>query len=492
MEDKIFAGKMKIVLISPPFEQNFSIAKDKRRKAILEVVQPLGIAYVAAVLEKNNYRVKIFDFALGISQFDLMKPLKRENPDIIGITATSLSIASAQWVAMNVREFFPEAIIVIGGPHVTAMPYATMSYNYFDIGVIGEGEETFLQLIRRIETSGLESLDDIEGIAYKRNGKIVLTKSRDFIKSLDDLPFPARHLLPPLSRYSPFAASYRKLPLCTIISSRGCPMGCSFCDQAVFGSVYRTRSTDNILDEIDLVKNNFGAKEIRFYDDVFTWNRDLIFELCEKMKRRNVKIPWTCFAVVKNISKKLLKEMKAAGCWQVSLGLESGDKRVLRFLKKNISLAQNERAIRWIKEAGLGIRAHFVVGSPWETKESLENTLDFAKKFDLDYAHFIKFMPYPGSEAYKMLVSKGYHFDFTRKFNMLDHTDIMYVPESMTKEEFSNFLVRARKEFYFRLSYILRRIFSVKTWLEIKAQLFGFFAFIFHYKIFNYEKNTAK
>ena len=473
---------MKIVLINPPFGQSLSIAEYEHRKAILEIVAPLGIAYIAAVLERNNYQVKIFDCAIGISQFKLMDSLKKEKPDIVGIAATSLSIGSAEKVAMNVRNFLPDSIIIIGGPHVTALSYDVMSFECFDVGVIGEGEITFLELVKRIGKSGLGYLDDIDGIAYKRNGNVIITRRRDFIRDLDNLPFPARHLLPPLSKYSPILVSYRKLPIATIISSRGCPMRCSFCDRAVFGSVYRARSADNILEEMELVIDKFGAKEIRFYDDIFTCDKELVFELCQKLKKRYIRIPWTCFALVNTISKELLKKMKDAGCWQVSFGLESGDERVLKYLKKNITLAQNERAVKWAKEVGLGIRAHFVVGSPWETKESLQKTLDFAKNFNIDYAHFIKFMPYPGSEAYKMLINNGYHFDFTQKFSMMDDADIMYVPESLTKEEFTKFLIRARREFYFRISYILRRIISIRTWSEIKAQIFGFFALLLKLK----------
>lgn len=483
---------MKIVLLNPPFEESYSAIKDKRKKAILEILQPLGIAYIAAVLERDNYQVKLFDCALGSSQYELFGSLRNEQPDIVGITATSLSFRSAQKVAMDVRKFFPKSIIIIGGPHVTALPYEVMSFEYFDVAVIGEGEITFLELVKRIEESGLGCLEYINGIAFRKNGNVVLTGKRNFIKDLNALPFPARHLLPPLSKYSPSPASYRKLPMATIITSRGCPMKCSFCDQAVFGSFYRLRNAESILDEIEIIKNKFGAKEIRFYDDNFTWNEKRILEICNKLKKRNIKIPWVCFASVNSVSKNLLKEMKSAGCWQILYGLESGDENVLKFLKKKVTIADNERAVRWAKEVGLSIRALFIVGSPWETKESLQRTLDFAKRFNIDYAHFNKFIPYPGSEAYKMLINKGYRFDFTQRFSMFSHADIMYIPDSLTKKEFINFLARARKEFYFRFSYILRRAISIVTWVELKAQILGFLALILRSNICNHEKNTSK
>ncbi|MBM3251394.1 MAG: radical SAM protein [Candidatus Omnitrophica bacterium] len=351
-----------------------------------------------------------------------------------------------------------------------------MACECFDIGVIGEGEITFLELVKLIEKSGLEYLEDTKGIAYRKDGNVILAEGRDFINDLNELPFPARHLLPSLSRYSPFIASYRKLPIVHIISSRGCPMGCSFCDQAVFGSGYRSRSADNILDEVELVKNKFGVKEIRFYDDVFTLDKKRVFEMCDKIRERNITISWTCFAVVNTISKELLKKMKGAGCWQISFGLESGDEGVLKYLKTDISLEQNEMAVRLAQEAGLSVRAHFVIGSPWETKESLRNTLNFAKRFNIDYAHFIKFMPYPGSKIYNILIKQGYRYDFTKRFSTLNNSDVMYVPESLTKQEFINFLGLARREFYFRPSYILRKIISIRTWNEFIRNIFSFFA----------------
>lgn len=269
-------------------------------------------------------------------------------------------------------------------------------------------------------------------------------------------------------------------------------MGCSFCDQSVFGSVYRSRDADNILDEIAVAKNKFGAREIRFYDDNFTWNKNLTFEICDKIKKRNIKIPWICFASVNSVSKELLKKMKQAGCWQIIYGLESGEENVLRHLKKNVTIVDNKKAVRWAREAGLSVRADFVIGSPWETKESIQKTLDFAKEADIDYAHFNKFIPFPGSEVYKMLIKKGHHFDFTRGFSMINHSDIMYIPESLTKEELINFLIQARKNFYFRISYILRRAIRIETWIQLKAQISGFFAFFLYLKGRNCEEIASR
>lgn len=464
---------MNIVLINPPIQLGHSISRQEHRRTILNIAAPLGIAYIAATLEKNNYKVKIFDCAIEMLHLKLIEYLKIKRPNIIGITATSLGFYSAKKIAEDIRSLLPKANIIIGGPHVTALPSEVMLFDCFDIGVIGEGELTFLELVKRIETSGADCFKDISGIVYRKNNKIMTNKKRDLINNLDDIPFPARHLLPPLSKYFSTIGSYRRLPLAHIISTRGCLMKCSFCDQSVFGSTYRTRSADNILEEIELLIDKFGAKEIKFFDDNFTWNKELVFEICDKIQERNIKFSWVCFASVNTVSYELLKRMKKAGCWEVSYGLESGDENVLKFLKSGITLAQNERAVKSAKKAGLSVRGHFVVGTPWESKNSLQKTLDFAKKSDIDYALFIKFIPYPGSEISKMLTKKGYYFDFNKRLSVVNNNNIMYIPEGLDKEELIKFFVRARKEFYFRFAYILRKFRAIRTWIQLKDHIIG-------------------
>lgn len=172
----------------------------------------------------------------------------------------------------------------------------------------------------------------------------------------------------------------------------------------------------------------------------------------------------------------MLKAIKEAGCWQVLYGLESGDDRMLRLLKKGNTVAMNERAVYLAHKAGLSVRADFIVGTPGETLESLKRTLEFAIRLKVDYAHFNKFVPFPGTELYETLVKQGYGFDFLKNSSILDHSALLYVPESMTKYEFKNFLDYANKAFYLRPSYILRRLLSTRSWTELKGQINGFFA----------------
>jgi radical SAM superfamily enzyme YgiQ (UPF0313 family) len=467
---------MKIVLVNPPFEEAVSVGASKSIKAVLNIIPPLGIAYLAGVLEKHNYPVKIFDCTVGIPQSVLIDSLSQEEPDIVGITSTTPSLESAKRVAQNIKEVFPRVTIVIGGCHVTAMPQETLQYDCFDIGVVGEGEDTFLELVREIDKGRLSKLGKIKGIVYKKDGQVTFTGRREFVRNLDTIPFPARHLLPPLGTYSPTPASYRKLPLAVVMTSRGCPNRCTFCDRAIFGSSYRARSADNVLDEVEELIDRYGAKEIRFFDDTFTLDKSRVFEICDKLKERGIRIPWTCLTTVNSVSKELLAKMKEAGCWQVLYGLESGDDRMLKLLKKGNTVARNAFAVKLAKETGLEVRGDFIVGTPGETKESLERTLDFTLHNPLDYAHFNKFIPFPGTELYNMLLEQGYKFDFSKGCSILDHSAIMYTPEGFSNEEFKAWLDRANKAFYLRPSHILRRLLALRTLTQLEGQIKGFFA----------------
>jgi len=467
---------MKVTLINPPFLARDSVGETKSIASVLNVVAPLGIAYIASVLRENGYKARIIDCTLGVSHKDLLGILLTESPDIIGISATTPTFENAKKIASSIRGILPKAKIVLGGCHVTALPEEALSDGCFDIGIIGEGEETFLELVQKIEKRGLSCLEDICGIAYRNNGSVFVSKRRPPIKDLNTLPFPARELLPELSKYSPTPASYRRLPLATLMTSRGCPMQCKFCDRSIFGSGYRQREPENILDEIEELVYRFSIKEIRFFDDAFTFDKERIFKLCEGFKRRGLKVSWTCLTTVTAVSERLLKAMRKAGCWQVLYGLESGDNQMLEILGKGNTLQQNRSAVYLAKQTGLGVRGDFLVGAPGETKESLNNTLNFAKGLPLDYAHFNKFVPYPGTEFYKMLIKQGFRFNFSKCCSITSHSAVIYTPEGISREEFKKFLDRAHREFYLRPRHILKRLVSTRTLAELRGQIHGFFA----------------
>jgi len=466
----------KVLLINSPFEcEEESVGKTKSIRKVLNIVPPLGIAYVAAVLEDKGIDVRIIDCAVGISFDELFEKISEESPDVVGFTSTTPAFVNVQKVASFIRREFVSTRILIGGAHVTALPEKTIETGVFDIGVIGEGELTIAELFDNYKDGNFRNPDKILGIVYKDGDRIFQNERRPFIHDLDSIPIPARHLLPHPRFYQPTPASCRRVPYAVIITSRGCPSRCTFCDRKIFGERFRKRSVPNIFKEIEAVISNYGVREIRFFDDTFTQDKKRVYEICDGFERRKLKIPWTCLTKSACVDGPLLKRMKKAGCWQVLYGFESGDNRMLKLLKKGNTVKVNKKAVCLTKEAGLEVRGDFIVGTPGETWESLEKTVRFAIDMKLDYAHFNKFIPFPGTELYEKLTEQSYVFDFS-KSTILDHNQIPYINPGMDRDEFSRFLNKANRRFYLRPGYILRRLLSIRTLHQLKGQIKGFFA----------------
>lgn len=465
---------MKIILINPSFEEQYSVGSSRSIRYVLNEIPPLGLAYLAAVLEKHNFRVNIIDCTRGVSSHRAFDQIISSKPQLVGITASTPTFESSRLIARRIKNILPDTVVVIGGAHVTAMPYETMQAGCFDVGVLQEGEVTFLELVKHIDVNGINNLNNIKGLIFKHEGKYVITPKREYILNLDEIPFPARHLLPSLNMYRPTPASYKRLPLGVIMTSRGCPHACTFCDRAVFGNVYRSRSAENVLAEVEELTRKYQAREIRFFDDCFTLDKQRTYKICAGLRKIKPKLPWTCLTTVGSVDKDLLREMKSSGCWQVLFGLESADERMLKLLKKGATLKENINAVTWAKQAGLNVRADFIVGTPGETEESLKKTLDFAVSMKLDYAHFNKFVPYPGTGLYRKLRNEGHSFDFSLNSSITAHSDFMYIPETLTREYYMNFINYAHKEFYLRPGYIFHRLFSLRTRDELKGQIKGF------------------
>lgn len=464
---------MNILLIDPPYDYVEIGGAKQGFRNVLNKIPSLGLAYLAAVALKKGHKVKIIDCTFIKEYENLVANARLFSPDIVGISATTPSFRSATLVVAALRKILPEAMFVCGGAHPTACVQDCLNKNLFDFLVLGEGEETFLELILYIKNKQDYVLENIKGIAYKRGVEVIITAARQKINDLDSLPFPARHLLPSLSSYQPTPASYRRLPVAIIMASRGCPSRCVFCDRAVFGEEFRSRSAANVMAEVEEVVYKYGAKEIRFFDDTFTQNRNFVEKICSSMRKICPKIPWTCLTKVSTVNFEMLKFMRNSGCWQVLFGLESGDDYILEHLGKGNTVEQNKTVVYWAKKAGLSIRADFLVGSPWETKESFKKTLEFANSLPLDFAHFNKFVPLPGSDIYKSLITQGHRFNFDCGFYINNHNDFVYVPEGFSKLEYAEFLNRAYRNFYLRPRYIWQRLFSLRTFTEAWGHLRG-------------------
>jgi radical SAM superfamily enzyme YgiQ (UPF0313 family) len=437
---------MKVLLINPPI--TFS---QKRRigpviKNLFYNSPPLGLGYLAAVLEKRNIPVKIIDAAVeNLKISEIRNRYQKFRPDIVGITSTTYSFRSAIGIAGMIKDEKTDTKIIIGGPHATADPVSILAYKYFDIGVLGEGEVTLLELIDGLE--GKHDLRDIEGIIFRRGSEIYFTKPRDYIENLDELPFPARHLLP-LELYRPQPNDERAIPKLSMISSRGCPFGCIFCDKSVFGKRYRTFSPKYIVSEMEHLVRDFGAKDIAFLDSCFTVNKERVKSILTEMRNRNLKVSWTCTARVDVVTKDLLSDMKKTGCWRVRLGIESGNDNVLEFIKKGITKEQVRNATNWAAKVGLQPKGFFMIGHLTDTKESIEETIKFAKSLPLKDITVQINTPLKNTVQYGLY--KEYGTLITNDNSKLSFFEPFFIPNGLTREYLNQIYRKFYRSWYLR------------------------------------------
>ena len=467
---------LKIVLVNPPLtakEQAGSL------KDIANIIMPLGIGYIGAVLKKNNYDVEIIDCVpLRMTKERLTEILINKKADVIAFTATIVSINRAIETAEYLKEKIgKETKLVIGGPQFTSLPERTMQESKFDFGIFGEGEYTMLELAKMIK-SGKKNYKKIKSLVWRKNGKVMINPRRGLIQNLDELPFPARELFPGMEYYHPMPGGYKRLPFSHMVTSRGCPYRCTFCDRSVYGERFRARTAGNVADEIEYLVKKYKIKEIKFYDDLFTKDKERVMQICNEIIKRKLDISWSCSSRVNTVDFEMLKKMRQAGCWQIDYGLESGNQEVLNKMKKGITLEQSEKAIRMTKKAGMKTRAYIIIGMPGETKKSIDDTINFVKKLPLDVAIFYSVVIYPGNELYEIIKKEGKlkHEDFSQYSSLIDvdNAKLHYVPDGLTEDYIKKSIARAHKEFYLRISYILRQLLSIRSMWDIKRYWLGF------------------
>jgi len=355
---------------------------------------PLGLAYLGAALEQAGIQVKILDYVVYPYRQPALESILHEfKPHVAGATAVTMTFDHARQVLSDIKRIEPEILTVMGGPHVTFCAQETLSaFAELDAVVIGEGEETMVELVKAVENA--RSLDTVSGTACRAGSKIVTTPKRRWIKNLDALPLPARHLLP-LGRYRALG-----MPI-SMTTSRGCPYKCIFCvGRKMVGARVRYHGADRVASELQyLAKLKFH--QINIADDLFTANRNHCVAVCEEILGRNLKISWTAFARVDAVSENLLSKMKAAGCTAVSFGIESANPGILRTIKKGITVDQIKNAVRLCRRVGISSHASFILGLPGETPQTMEETAAFAADLQQEglSSGFHILAPFPGTEV---------------------------------------------------------------------------------------------
>ena len=401
-----------VLLINPYQRKRISIAsyRDKIKFPVLSLLS------LASYLEKERFKVEILDLNIKVLENKtILRVIREKNPIVIGITSITASIYEAYRLARLIKSNF-NIPLVIGGPHATFSDEEILNESNFDIVVRGEGEEILKEIVKSIKEE--HDLDDIKGISYKKNGKIIKNKSRDFIADLDKLPFPARHLVP-LEKYGTHAF--------TIITSRGCPFGCIFCQvSGKDGLKWRHRSAANIIEEIkEVIKNYPNVKKVSgpegkrpmvfFVDDNFMVSIKRIKEICNKIIEEGIEIYWDSNArvdTIANISEHILDLMKKSGCMHLFLGVESGSEKILKSYNKQIKKKDVLKSAERLKKKGIFFTGFFMLGYIEETKSDLNATIQFAKKMDPTIVAFRILIPLPGTKIYEKYVKEDLIMDF--------------------------------------------------------------------------------
>lgn len=497
----------KILLIEPPVTRPSDFSAKRVR---IGVVPPLGLAYIAAVLEKNGYEVKILDCLIegdmqgvaykenqiryGLIDEEIKNKIKEYSPDMVGV---SCLISAKVYDMLNVcriaKEVDSNYITVTGGVHPTVVYNEVLEDKNLDYVIFGEGEYSTLDLIKTLNEK--KNLSQVDGLAYKQNNKTKVNPKTKYIQNLDDLPLPARHLLK-MDKYirtsSPHSGIKRQ-PFTSMISSRGCPFRCSFCVvKYLWGNKPRFRSAENVLLEIEELINNYGIKEIHFEDDNLTADKErakAIFNgIIEKGWELTLNSP--SGLAVHKLDEELLKLMKKAGYYSISIAIESGDKDILKLMHKPVNLERVEQIVSTARKCGLKTKGFFILGYPGENKEQMQRTVDFAASVGLDWAIFFIATPIPGSELDNFCREKGYLIDenlgYIKQFYISNIQTKDFKPEDVKQlKEKANFEINFKNNINLKLEKYDRAIEDIGEVVKLYPHL----DFAHFYLGVAYEKN---
>lgn len=441
---------MRVLLINPPFQ---------RLKGVKISYFPLGLGYLAAVIAERGNEVKIYNAEnpskgectglksvsfLMDSHSAYMRALKDEEhivwqkigqvikdfqPDIVGLSVMTAKYASALMITNICKKIKSDTVVVWGGPHPTVQPAEVLENGNVDFVVRGEGEETITALIEAISEGNMD-FAKIDGISYREGDKLIHNKPRSLMQDLDSIPFPAGHL-------SLKGELYSSKDLSMLVTSRGCPFQCAYCGaSSIWGRRVRSRSVENVIEEIKTLMKEYGYLEFYFVDDTFTINRSRVIEICQALRREKLDVTWRCATRVDLIDMDLLREMKRAGCSGIHIGIETGSVKMLEYIRKGTTLEQVREAAHMLRKIRLDWMAYFMVGFPEETREDINETIALMRELDPPAVVLGIFTPYPGTELYENVVKLGL-LPENPDWSLYDHqSPANYFVKGMEREEY--------------------------------------------------------
>jgi len=449
---------MDILLISPSQRNIYGIG-------VKPPYPSLGLLYLGAVLLKEDYSVEIIDLDVDFEkEFHFIEFVKSVQPDVIGFTIVTPCFNSAVILANKIKEIY-NPFIIFGGPHTSAVPEEVIKEKSVNGVIIGEGERTIVEFMRHFKRGVTVP---VAGMIIKSGNRFLRCRKRDFIEDLNGLPFPARSLLRHPERYSPPDAL--QTPVATILTSRGCPYRCTFCQApGIWGRKIRRRSVENVIAEIKFLNKKYNIREIHIADDDFTHSKEWTLNFLNMVKSEflGTRFYFMNGLRIDNVDREILENLKRAGFINVGFGIESGSQRILNKVKKGLKIEEIKKKFRMAKKLGFKTWAFFILGLPGETPSTLKETIALSLSLDPDFAKFFYLVPYPGTDVYEEFLTKRYLQ--TRDFSRYGlYTEPVYELPLLSKSEIEKALILAYLRFYLRPSKILRILFRIRTLTELR------------------------
>lgn len=440
------AGNRRIVFVVPP------VTAEDRYGPMASAgnsLPPHAFLYLGAVARELGWEPHIVDGpALGLTLGECAEAILRLQPAVVGFTTTTMSVAKAAEVARAIRARRPDVLLVVGGPHVTALPEETLHrLPVFDLGCAGEGEDALAEVLRRLERG--DDPREVPGIVAARDdGTVIANPPSERQVDLAALPPLAWDLLDGFpDRYHAAATYLNKTPFTDLIVSRGCRYRCTFCDNQTFGRSIRALPVDTILENVDRLVKEHGIRSLFFTDDSLMTLRDEFEQVCRGLIDRRYDLEWSINARTSEVDAEILALMKRAGCWQISYGVESGSWEILKRIKKAATPRMQARALELTRAAGIKSNAYIIIGFPGETKETLRETEDFLDRVPIDTLRLTFFTPFPNTDITDDLAEHG---EVVADWTRLNFYNIAYLPHGLTQKDLERTYRRIMMKFYLR------------------------------------------
>jgi len=450
---------MNIVLINP-----FPGGKGLNEATVLP---PLGLGYMGAVLEENGFSVSIIDANLERFETDSVMKKIPKGSELVGMYMNSFNYNSCLDLSSEIKNTSGNTYIVFGGPMPSASPEMIMRDFPCDGLICGEGEYSLLKVVQNIINNKPPFSRDIPGAVYRNNKNELIINPAERISDIDQLPYPAYHLLPPFGAYK---IRGRQKPSAPLITSRGCVFQCIFCSKDIFERRVTFRSAQNVLKEIDFLVDRYRIRQVDILDDNFMQKRSRVEEILDGLIERNYGLSINLQSGIRaeHLDEKILKKMKRAGFYKIAFGIESADHKVLKIINKQLDLEKVKQAAVLAKKIGFDVYGFFIIGLPGETDEGFKRTIDFAREVDFDVANFCMAVPFAGTELYRMVEENG---------SFLINTDknigvgfyagkVFYEIDDLKEQDVLRRYKRAYKEFY-TLSKRIRIILNIRSLSEL-------------------------